>query len=693
MKSRLVKYVLSGLALLALAVFWAFTHFFFNPFEGTFEYKLSTLVPRDVDFFVTEPNLIDDFDPLPRLAFADKFEASPHGRAILEFDAVRELLDSIDVDGLMAELDQSLAQAPIDIDPLEAFGGREIALGGYFRGSDLAQADWAVYGRASWLGKLGAEVIRSGLLDLRGQGITMSEIPDGFTLAGGQLPRPIHFTRILDVIVVSTSTELIRQAHVFEQGRGEDSFGLSAQYADHVARLRSDSASASTESVAKTTALVGDSSIDDQFNFYIDQQALIENLGLTGAWPDPRSEVMVEAFAGKLFQLGMVRDVMTTASFQNGLRFDATGKLSAELMTPLQKRAYRERGFDRREIFEFAAMAPADVGIFVFGRAPLNDLLGELAKSIDPATLELLESPIRDVWGYSDIYPVLGDISASFGDRVAFFMRDHDYPPDTGADAPPHDDAKVAAWAAVFEVDDSDTLSRFTKEISANQAAFGIQGRNPGKGGVFTNEVESATVTEYHHFAVPGTGHISTIEIFGNAGRKYFIVTNSHELAGQAWVTYRLKKGTLANDNWFQSLVNAGMPNADFVAYLNPRAMRKTTRAIAQYDAELDSTLAINWDIERPRIEKMVLKRDFPGEKFGAVSPENADAFESVVQLEIDAFETAMKPRFVGELVKRYARPYDAAEIARAALFELSIDPKAFRLHGRIVTPFDEAAR
>ena len=686
MKSRLVKYLVAGLALLFMGAFWAFSHFFFNPFEGEYPYKLSTLVPRDVDFFATKTNLADDFDPLPRLAFADDFERSPHRKAIYEFEAVRELLDAIDIESITATLEQSLAQAPITVDPLEVFGGREIAFAGYFVGGDPKQAEWAVYGRASWLGKLGVEVVRSGLLDLSGQGISVTEIPEGFTLSGGQLPRPIHFTRILDVLIISTSTDLVSKAHVFDQGRGENSFGLSAQYADHIARLRDTMGRDASE-----IALDGANLDDDELHVFIDQRALLENFGMSGEWPNPYSELVGVRLAGKLFQLGAVRDVMTTLSFGNGVLFDASGHLSSELMTPVQKKLYRERGFDRREIFEYAAMVPSDVGVFAMGRGPMNELLNELASSIDSAMLELLESPIRDVWGYSDAYPLLGDISASFGDRVAFLMRNHDYPPETGEFAPPHDDAKVAAWAIVFQVEDSETLARITAEISANQAAFGIQGRNPGTGGVFHNEVESAGVTEYHHFAVPGTGHISTIDIAGGGGRRYFVVSNSHELLGQMWKTYRLKQRALANDNWFQSLVNAGMPSTDFVAWLNPRAMTKTSHAIAAQDADLDSTLAINWDIERPRIEKMVLKKNFPGEKHGAVSPENRESFDELVQIEVDAFEAAIKPRFVKELKRRYERPYDAAEIASGALFELSIDTKGFRLHGRVVIPFDSA--
>ena len=44
--------------------------------------------------------------------------------------------------------------------PIEAFVGasEEMDLAGYFRGADMAQADWAAYGRVGWRGKL---IVRS----------------------------------------------------------------------------------------------------------------------------------------------------------------------------------------------------------------------------------------------------------------------------------------------------------------------------------------------------------------------------------------------------------------------------------------------------------------------------------------------------------------------------------------------------
>jgi hypothetical protein len=209
-------------------------------------------------------------------------------------------------------------------------------------------------------------------------------------------------------------------------------------------------------------------------------------------------------------------------------------------------------------------------------------------------------------------------------------------------------------------------------------------------GGVFTNEVEGGGVVyEYHSAGIPGTGHLGTLEMAGPNETKYFLVSNHHKMLGQVFVTYRRNQGMLAEDNWFQTLVNTGLASSDALVWANPRAVSGTTRSIASQDAALDIGLAINWTVERPRIEKLVLKEHFPGERHGAVSPENHEAFELTVQQEIDQFEKDFTAAHLPRLRREYERFYDAAELMTGMLLQLSIDQKSFRLQGRLVVPFD----
>jgi len=672
MRARLLKYLVTGFVFLVLGLFWAFSHFFFNPFEGVYEGELATLIPRDVDFYVEKKNLEDAFDPFPRLAFLDRLARDPSGQALLELQVMQDLLEGLDLEGLERTLEENLAAVPIEVDPLEVLGGKDLALAGYFRGAELGASEWAVYGRMNWLGKLAVEGIHGRLADFSSQGITVGEIERGFSLSGGALARPLYVTRVLDVVVVSTMPELVAAALALDQARGQDSFWFSAKYSDHASRL----------------SLEG-----DELNVYVDQNHLLETLRKPGTWPDPRAEDLASRLLARLFQLGSVREHMLTLSFGNGVTFDVSGAISSEHLSAVQKKLYRMRGFEKEEVLELARMAPADVGLFACGQGPLNEVLNELAPAVDTATLSLVEDAARNVFGYADVYPLLGDFSAAFGDRFAFFVRNNDYPPDVAEDPPPADGAEVAAWTLVFPIDDGETLENLRAHVKSNPSAFGIAGRDPAKGGIFTNGVAGGGVVwEYHSAFIPGTGHLATIEVFGNAGAtKYFLLSNNHKMLGQAFTTYRKQRPQLAEANWFQTLVNTGLGQSDFVLWFNPRAFSESMRAIAAQSAEFDIALAIDWERERPNIEKRVLKEHFPGERHGAVSPENREAFELLAQQEIDRFQAEFTKQHLPRLRAERTRAWTAAELTSATLLQLALDPKSYVLHGRIVVPLDGA--
>ncbi len=667
-RRRLLKYLAIGILTLALGGVWAFSHFLFNPFEGSFGHDLSTLIPRDVDFYASKDDLVDDFDPFPRPAFAEALEADPHGRALSELGIVKELLGRIDEGAAIGELEAALARLPIRREALEIFGGTNLAVAGKLAGEDLAAADWAVYGRVDWVGKLGFELLNSGFLALESEGLTLTRLVRGVSISGGRLPRPLFLTRLRDVVVVATREEYVEQAHALDDIRGENSFGLSAKYADHIAQLAEG---------------------ERDLEAYVDWGSLTQALALPGVWPDPKSPVFSTALAGRLFQAGALREAFARLSFAKGVTFDLSGEFDSENVSNEEKRLYREQGLEKAEIKEFASLAPADVGFFLCARMPLRELLSAATQALDEKTRGLIEDQVRAVWGHPDLAPLVEDAGGAFQDRFAFFLRDDDYPEDTGADAPLHDDAPTSAWALALLVDDPSLVQEMRDRVHSNPGAFGIAGRDPSKGGIFYNEVAGgAQIIEYHNANVPGTGLIATLEARGRAGN-YFVIGNSHLLLGQVNVAY-LRQGvkSLAEEAWFETLVNTGLPSADVVLWSNPRAITKTTQAVARRDAELDVPLYIDWDVERPRIERKVKQEQFSA---GVDTQEDQEAFDLAVQQELDRFQSQFAAERLPAIQADYLRPFDALELMSRGLFELTIDPKGFRLHGRAVVPFDSA--
>jgi hypothetical protein len=664
-RRRLLKYLGIGLFTLALGALWAFSYFFFNPLEGRFGFHLATLIPRDVDFYVAKAGLADDLEPFPRPAFADELEADPHGRALLELAFVKDLLARIDLAPVLGELEANLARLPIRREPLDIFGGTDVAVAGNLSGADLAAADWAVYGRVDWVGKLGFELLNSGLVPLESQGIALGHVGHGVSLAGGELPRTLYLTRLRDVVVVATREDYLDEAHALDNLRGENSFGLSAKYADHLAQLAEG---------------------ERDCEAFVDWHSLAQPLSIPDAWPPPGSPSFAQAFAGRLFQVGALREAFARLSFANGVVLDLSGEFNSENVSSVQKRVYREQGLEKAEVKELASLAPADVGFFLSARLPLRELLTAASESLDEATRGLVVDQVRAVWGHPDLAPLIEDIGGAFQNRFAFFLRDNDYPEDTGADAPLHDDAPTSAWALALLVDDPALVEALRNRVHSNPAAFGIAGRDPAKGGIFYNEVAGgAQIIEYHNPNVPGTGLIATLEARGKAGT-FIVIGNSHLLLGQVNVTYLGQQKSLAGEAWFETLVNTGLPSADVVVWSNPRAITRTTHAVARRDAELDLTLFIDWEVERPRIERKVKQEQFSG-----VVETQADheAFDLAVEEEINRFQAQFAAERLPAIQADYLRPYDALELMSRGFLELTIDPKGFRLHGRAVVPFD----
>src|SRR5262245_49534503 len=133
MGRRILRYALIGLVLLLLAGLWAFSFFFFNPFEGTYDASVASLIPREVDFYAAKPELGRDFDPFPRPVCADAFVASPAGKAILDL-GLRDQLAAWKIEESVGELERALDRLPLHVDPLSVFGGSELAMAGTFNG-------------------------------------------------------------------------------------------------------------------------------------------------------------------------------------------------------------------------------------------------------------------------------------------------------------------------------------------------------------------------------------------------------------------------------------------------------------------------------------------------------------------------------------------------------------------------------
>jgi len=681
MGRRFLRYALIGLGLLLLGGLWAFSFFFFNPFEGGYEGSIAGLIPREIDFYASKNRLARDFDPFPRLAFLDEFEASPSGKALLDL-GLREQVAGLQVESALAELEKVLAQLPVRIDPLSFFGGEGLAVAGHFGGTKLADSKWALYGRTSWLGKLAVELVSGGFVDLSAQGLAVKPLEvegvrTGVELSGGQLVQPLYLGRIQDVVLIANDATLLGAARALEKTRGQDSFLQSAKYSDNI-----------------THAALG----GDELELYFDERSLAEKLKLPGTWPDPSAQDVGGALSAKLFQLGALRELIGTVDFARVVSLDFTAELSSNALTPFQTRLYGERGFDKEQLFEVARLVPADAGMFAYLHGDVGDILRELRTvflALDPAAISNLEDFVREAWNYPDLDPLLDDIDAAVRDRAALFVRNYDYPPEVGDRVPPHDDAPVYAWAVILWPQDQAKVDAIRSVLTRPDVLqlLKIQGAEPGSSGLWENTLQGgAKVNEYWNVLVPGTGHVASLEMKGHD--PYLVITNENRLLGQVFKIYTTgstEEGMkrLADDTSFLTWVNSGLPSSNLAAWFAPRALGPTARRIAERGAARTGADTIDWNVERPRIEREVLARSFPGEVWGNVSEAKRDAYETQVQEEVDRFQAGYMDQHLPELRARSERELTALQGISSSFLQLASDRKRLHLQARVGLDFD----
>jgi hypothetical protein len=675
-KKRLLKYVVVGLLVLAFTGYFAFATFVFSPFERAYGPDVSTLIPRGVDFYFAKADLSDDFERFPdRLAFTDELAATQGGADLLASDLWREQRAKLGLETLEAEIARNLAGLPMEVDLLDALLGRDVALAGYFRGQRIADADWAVYARVNWMGKLAvAGLDNAGLVGLEEQGLTVEDLGGVWSVSSPQLVRKLFVTRLRDVLVISASQALATAALELPEAGSEDSFGLSARYDDKID--------------------IDERSPDkDELEFFVDMRALESELRVPLRWPDPTNDLYGWRLASRLFQASALNELAGIVGFGGGFSIDARGEFSTEEVAAHQRRIYRGRNLDRRDLAnELARFAPADSGLFVGWRASGSEFLEQAFAALERSVQQLLDDAAREVWGHPDHVLLLDEIDDALGDRFALIVRPNDYPADTEIPSSPD---LVPAWALVARVADTEKIASLRAKVISNQVQLGIQGpAGSTGGGVFTNEVAGGhRVYEYWSAAgVPGTGHIASV----TAG-DWFILSNSHQMLGHLLKTYydgesagpRFRR--LPDHVPFQIRLNDALDALSVAAWINPRAMRAHFEGLIPQLAEDQVRGAIDWTLERRRVEEKVAKESYPGQNPWQFPPAEREVFTQLVERQLEEYEEEVLSQHVPARRAEMLSQLSWACLSDGILAAVAFTQKDLRLAVRASIPLDPA--
>ena len=677
-KNRFLRYLLIATLLFLFVGYFAFTTFLFNPFEGRLGADVSALVPRDVDLFLAKADLRREFDPFPELAAREDIERLPAWQTFAASPEYAELRQSMGLDAALAELEASLDQLPIRVNLLRVFGGRDVAVAGYFQSGGMAATDWAVYGRANWMGKLAYSMLAyPGLIGLDKQGISTARQDGVITLSGGNLNQPLHLTRVRDVLVIGNQAEMVAETRSLHAQGGADSFFNSARYNDHVR-----GASRSQER--------------DELELFADLRSMFESQRISGPMPDPGSHDVGTALLARLFQVPALKELIGVAQINEGLALDLHGEFSQERVSSLQERFYRLRGFDRDDILDTASLAPADCALFLYAQAPIGELLKQMLESADPALRTNLEDLVRSSDTYGGVEELIHVLDRALENKFALILRKLDYEPEMAKDeqtgemvyvGPPNDGQPVFATSVVTWAKDVAAVEEVRSVAAGMAPKLGLRGRKPGEPGVYNYQSHGFRTWEFWSEFVIGTGVIC------NAIDPPFCVTsNSIHLTGQVLVTYRLgapKYPRLADRMDFIEVLDQSLPDvtANVVLWVDPEHAGSTLRQLAEVWANDQVRGGFDWVALREREEARLLPEIAPGKSRGQLDAAEEERLAQAVDAVLRQIGEEEQARRLPELLARSERQISYLEAIDSLLATINLDPRAIDLSLRASVP------
>jgi hypothetical protein len=366
---------------------------------------------------------------------------------------------------------------------------------------------------------------------------------------------------------------------------------------------------------------------------------------------------------------------------------------ASEGVGPFAEKVNRQRGADVREIVgQAAALAPHDTGFFAYVHVGIGDLLRAFLETAEPALRTNLDDFARGTGKYANAEALVAELDALFRGRIALIVRRNDYPTDASND-PPNDGAPVFATAVVLWTDGSEKakakINELRRMVASHQASLGLQGREQGKGGVYSNILSKTgnEVWEYWSPLVPGTGHLADM-----IDNELYILSNSFRMLSDLIETLArpATNNALIRDVTFQGLVDEGLDHANALVWVAPRELAETLRQMSERAAGNAVLGALDMARERVREEGLVLRQDFGGRRAQELAPDEKARLDELVDARMEALSQRALSEQVPALQAAYQRRIQYAELCRAALWIVSLDPKWMEMSLGIVAPLGE---
>ena len=628
--SRRFAWILLGVVVGLMLLYFLFVTLFFNPFEDDLT-DSAAIVPADVDWFVRWQDAGAQFGDFPKLKLWDEVSQSPVYPEVSASGALTAFGTDFGVTAAMNAMAEVERYLPTGLSLKEDLL-REIAVAG--KGPMRFDASFAgiVMLRCSFKVKAG--------LAFLGFGFVRNRLPESLqieSLGGGvyRLPQfePFGFqdaylTRMRDVLLLTSRKELLDSAATLEARSGQESLAQASAFHDHVSAWLAP----------------GERPVE----LFLRGEVFTPQFGVL---PDPNTTGMTGRGIGRFFRTDLLRFGAGYLLLGPELQMRVSGDLDSSRAPDFMKGWLESAPVGAARLQEFADLTPTESFFLgTLGGDPhlvlleLYDLFaGDLRRAMDEA--------VQSAGRYQGMHDLLRDIGDMYRPGLALMLRRDDFP--VRENDPTHDGSPVPLFAVVGKLRDGALYEKLREYFIANWRRF------TGDAAQKQDEVTmlgGAIARSFVSPIVPGTGEIVITRV---PILDLVIVSNS------ANYTNAILRATFANPNdpaaarlrlsnreGFARALRSSENGAQAFFWFDPQEARHWLDEVAagtaldDYRAERESV----WRAKRPQMEAEQRERPFPG-RTTLLAAEEQQLLDAVDQALL-AGESGSAQR-IGELTER----------------------------------------
>ena len=690
---KLLKALGVTFGVIVFVVFFGTITLVFNPFEGGFG-DVTMAIPRTVDFCFRKEALGEDFAPFPVPAGWEDISESNAWLDFQEGPTFKELDRKAGITRKLAQLEDSLAQAPID--PFSNLAATDLAVAGILQGGSLERTRWCVYTRVGWKVKAAMGLLK--------YSFARKWLPPGLTLAGEESllqvgtpqGRVFWLSLVRDLLLAGNDKDLVRRSRALALGESkEDPLGASADYEESVKKVREKGLAGGA---AETAPAREESDVPMEWGdlegtpveFYLNTARIFQVHPEWTHWPDRASPLNLwERVASLFVQLKSWRRVGGALFLQRDpevLSFFAQVDVNRNEADPFLLQVLETKPENNDRFLEKVAnLAPHRTAVTAGFRVPVASFLREAFDLLDPSEKDLLQDSVTKTSRFQSVDQAIDTFFTGFLPRLGLVVRANDFrplPDDPKSDGVPVPAVAAILWCRSGEQERIRQFIRFLKRYSPQWGFTGIFALPAGPAGGYE-------VLEFHSFQISGTGCMAVLSkkelgkgeselIISNSGRlvreminSRFRVAGAYPIEGtDGWRNLRYEIPRFSSGLVYLR----GAELSNIMEKWKPILLQEAAGDRATFDERI-----------LPEVERQVLRERYAGyTSRDTLPPELRSKFDKEVRRRMDARWRARAARSEGRMAPFIKERIRALRLLGDAFLHVFLAPGKIQLRGKM---------